>query len=117
MNMFRHAALAVAAGLLLNAPLHAQDASTATPQTVAPLSAHSPDADSQTLFVQDGKSVKLAALSEREMTETKGGFYGHGAVSNNPWLSNKPGRPGKPSSNPTCTSPGCVVIKPAWNRQ
>jgi hypothetical protein len=73
MNMFRHAALAVAAGLLLNAPLHAQDASTATPQTVAPLSAHSPDADSQTLFVQDGKSANPTALSEREMRETKGG--------------------------------------------
>ena len=109
MNMFRNAALAVAAGLLLNAPLHAQDASTATPQTVAPLSAHSPDADSQTLFVQDGKSVKLAALSEREMTETKGGY---GQVWSGGGFYMKPGRPSKPS---TCN--GCIVIKPVWNRQ
>jgi hypothetical protein len=72
MNMFRNAALAVAAGLLLNAPLHAQDGSAATPQTVAPLSAHSPDADSQKLFAQDGKSAIPTALSEREMRETKG---------------------------------------------
>ena len=91
MNMFRNAALAVAAGLLLNAPLQAQDGSTATPQTVAPLIAHSPDADSQKLFAQDGKSANPTALSEREMRETKGGAILRGpCFVNNPRCSSRP---------------------------
>jgi hypothetical protein len=91
MNMFINAALAVAAGLLLNASLHAQDGSAATPQTVAPLSAHSPDADSQKLFAQDGKSAIPTALSEREMKETKGGALGKPCMGfNNPRCTFRP---------------------------